>query len=141
MVGIVDRFATVSENLIQWRDEDHLWEWMLPNLLGSWRKLEAITPDGLPDSFGLYHRSTIWLEHKIGRPSIDAIRPKQKEFGLDCMKRSVPYFVAFGYQGVIRFYDDFSFSRPVAPRWWRPFAMMPPTGKGSRLAGRNGSAS
>jgi len=104
--------------IIDWKDETELWEFQVPRLRGWWRRLEAVTPEGMPDSFGIFDKQTHWLERKIGRPSKDALRPKQIEFGLECMKRSISYHVCFGYKGDVIFFKDFSFTTRVYPAFW-----------------------
>lgn len=104
--------------MIDWKDETALWEYQAPRLRGWWRRLEATVPDGLPDSFGLYMRSTHWLERKIGKPSKDALRPKQIEFALVCLERGVSWHVCFGYQGEVLFFKDLSLTQPIRPSFW-----------------------
>ena len=105
---------------MSWKDETALWEYQFPRLRGWWRRLEAATPEGMPDSFGLYDARTWWLERKVGKPSMALLRPKQVEFGLECMHRGVKYHVCFGYQGRVYFFDTFAFTAPVDPKYWKP---------------------
>lgn len=106
--------------MIDWKDETALWEYQQPRLRGWWRRLEATTPDGLPDSFGLFRSRTHWLETKVGKPTIAVLRPKQIEFALVCRERGVSWHVCFGYQGDVLFFDDLTLSVPVRPMFWVP---------------------
>lgn len=101
-----------------WKDEIELWDYQFPRLRGWWRRLEAAQPDGLPDSLGLWNGQTHWLERKVGKPAKSALRPKQIEFGLECMRRGVSYHVCFGYKGEVLFFTTFVFDTPVTPRFW-----------------------
>ena len=103
---------------MSWKDETALWDYQFPRLRGWWRRVEAAQPDGLPDSLGLWNSQTHWLERKIGKPSKDLLRPKQIEFGLECMRRGVSYRVCFGYQGEILWYQDFAFLVQSVPTYW-----------------------
>ena len=108
--------------MIVWKDEDQLWEYLVPRMRGTWRKLEASYPDGLTDSFGLWNGQTHWLEHKVGKPSIDVLRPKQREFAMDCRDRTVPWYVCFGWRGTVHFFDWHGLltGRSVIPPFWVP---------------------
>jgi hypothetical protein len=104
---------------VTWANETLLWEYQLPRLRGWWRRLEASTPEGVPDSFGLWNAETHWLERKIGKPSKDALRPKQAEFGLECMRRGISYYVCFGYRDEVLFFKDYTFLIAVTPPYWK----------------------
>jgi hypothetical protein len=106
--------------VLDWKDENELWDFQAPRLRGWWRRLEAAYPEGLPDSFGLWGGETHWLERKVGKPSRDALRPKQIEFGLQCLEKGISYHVCFGYKGEVLFFKDFSFTGQVYPRFWVP---------------------
>lgn len=101
-----------------WKDETELRDYLFPRLRGWWRRLEAIYPDGVPDSFGFYYGETHWLELKVGKPSKDLLRPRQIEFGLECMDRGISYHVCFGYQDEALFFKDFAFKTRAHPHFW-----------------------
>ena len=103
---------------MSWANEDLLWEFMVTRLRGRWRRLEAVTPEGMPDAFGLFDRQTHWLELKVGKPSRNAIDNKQAEFGLECMKRSVSWHVVFGYKNEVLFFPNLALVAPVKQKFW-----------------------
>lgn len=101
-------------------DEDALWNHIQPHLRGWWRRLEAITPDGLADALGLFDGQTQWCELKVGKPSIKALRPAQRDFGYECMRYGIPIWTCFGYDGKARFFLNFDFRIERVPPFWRP---------------------
>lgn len=84
-------------------------------LRGSWYRLEAITPDGMPDAFGLWQGKTWWLELKIGEPSLEALRPSQRRFIAAAKNRDVPVWCCFGYRNRPIFFSETDFLLPVEP--------------------------
>lgn len=102
------------------KDEVALWEYIAPRMRGRWERLETIYPPGLPDSFGLFRNQTWWLEHKVGKPSLAALRPKQIDFAHECVKRSVPWWSCFGYRGSVLFFEGLQVERSVQPPFWIP---------------------
>jgi hypothetical protein len=103
-----------------WDSESELWSHLVAHMAGRWSRLEASYPEGMPDSFGLWMGRTIWLEHKVGKPDRNLLRPKQIEFGLECMQRGVPYWVCFGYRNDVMFFDSYVFMFPKWPKFWVP---------------------
>lgn len=103
------------------KDEDELWQFVFPNLRGWWRRLEAIQPDGLTDWLGLWNNQTWWCEAKIGKPGLKSLRPSQRDFGRECIKRGVPIWTCFGYRRAPVFCLNFDFERPITP----PFLRLP----------------
>ena len=101
-----------------WNDEAELWEFIQPKLRGWWRRLEMRYPDGFCDSVGLYQNETIWLEHKVGKPSRALFRPSQIEFAHQCMRHGVPYYTCFGHLRSVLIYRGLDFTEPVRPVWW-----------------------
>jgi len=103
-----------------WRDEEHLWGYLKPRMRGKWWRLEASCPDGLTDSMGLWQGQTHWLEHKIGRPSVQLLRPAQRTFALECRDHGVPWYACFGYRGNAWFYDfnGLLTNTAVTPPFW-----------------------
>jgi len=99
--------------------EDDLWNAIRPNLRGRWWRLETVVPDGLPDTFGLWQGHTWWCELKIGKPATKKLRPKQIEFGYECLRQRIPFYVCFGYKGKPRFYRDFKFATEIKPPFYR----------------------
>lgn len=85
---------------------------------GKWWRLEAITPTGLTDSMGLFQGKTWWLEHKVGRPTLDVLRPKQLEFAHECIERGVPFWLCFGHRGSAVFFEGLTLTRPAVPAFW-----------------------
>jgi hypothetical protein len=106
-------------SLVKITDEDQLWELIRPNLRGKWYRLETVVPDGLTDTFGLWADKTWWLELKIGKPKTNKLRPKQIEFGYECQRHGIPFYVCFGYMKKPRFYRDFNFGTEVTPPFYR----------------------
>ena len=101
------------------RDEDHLWELIRPRLRGWWRRLETVTPDGLPDCIGLWNLSTQWIELKVGKPGLNALRPAQRDFGYERMRYGIPVWTCFGYKGRVLFFLDFNFEVDRLPPFYR----------------------
>lgn len=92
---------------------------MAPQLRGRWTKLEAEYPPGVSDSFGLWKCQTWWLEHKVGRPDRAALEPGQIDFGFDCRRHAVPWWVVFGWRGKVFFFDHPGLDGgPKAPPFW-----------------------
>lgn len=76
-------------------------------------------PDGLTDALGLWNLQTWWVELKVGKPDIKALRPSQRQFGIECMKQGVPIYTCFGYRGEALFFLDFNFERESVPPFRR----------------------
>lgn len=97
-------------------NEDALWDYVSPNLRGQWWPLEAVTPDGLADWLGLWRGKTWWCEAKVGRPSLDALRPSQRRFAYALIDQGIEHWTCFGYKGEARFFRDLDFeAEQVAP--------------------------
>lgn len=90
-------------------DETALWNYVSPNLRGKWDRLEAVTPDGLTDWLGLWKGKTWWCEAKVGKPSLDALRPSQRRFAYACIDHGIEHWTCFGYRGEARFFRDLDF--------------------------------
>ena len=80
-------------------------------------------PDGLPDTFGLWDQQTWWCELKVGKPAIKKLRPRQIEFGYECIRHHIPFYTCFGWYGRPFFYCDFKFAIEVVPPFYRPVAV------------------
>lgn len=106
----------------RWKDETELWGYLVRRLRGRWYRLEFSYPAGLCDSMGLWRGQTIWLEHKVGRPSINAFKPAQIEFAHDCFRHHVPWWCCFGHLDRVMFYSglDFDFGPSPVPQFWVP---------------------
>lgn len=119
----IDAQRGVTESVIpraQLSTEKDLWRFLRPRLRGNWSRLEAVTPDGLADTLGLWQGKTWWLELKVGPVSLDALRASQRRFALNCKAAGVPYFVAFATSsGDVRFFSYLDLSRPVLPPFLR----------------------
>ena len=103
-------------------DETALWDFIAPNLRGKWWRLEAVTPDGLPDALGLWTGKTWWLELKVGKPDLYALRPAQRDFGYECVSYSVPHWTCFGYRGEARFFFNLDLTEEMTPPFYRVVA-------------------
>lgn len=90
-----------------------------PRLKGKWWRLEAITPDGLPDTMGLWNLKTWWCELKVGRPGRDALRASQREFAYDCIGQGLPIYTCFGYKGEVLFFMNLNFDDLIVPPFLR----------------------
>ena len=106
--------------MIVWKDEVQLWEWLKPRLKGKWTRLEVSYPAGLCDSMGLWHGQTIWLEHKVGKPSKTLFKTTQIDFALDCERHHVPWWCCFGYYGRVFFYPSLDLTKSALPPFWIP---------------------
>lgn len=104
----------------QWRDETALRSYLFQRMLGVWRPLEALGHDGFPDSVGLLRTQTMWLELKLGRPRVEALRPGQVQFAQDCIQTGVPWFICFGHDGRPRFFEslDLRDEKEIVPFFW-----------------------
>lgn len=111
------RSSTSATPSVKIETEDDLWEAIRGRLRGEWSRLEAITPDGLPDSFGLWRGRTWWLELKVGKPSLEALRPSQRRFIYSAQARDVPVWCCFGWRHRPVFFLRTDFTRQVAPEW------------------------
>jgi hypothetical protein len=60
-------------------------------LRGTWWRVEANFPIGLPDCFGFYDRRTHWVEIKVGR---DKLRPGQEIFADAAFDQRIPIWQA-----------------------------------------------
>ena len=105
-----------------WRDEKHLWDYLRLRLRGTWMRLEAAVPEGLPDTLGLWDRETHWLELKVGKPSVDALRVPQRAFAMSCAAHDVSWHVCFGHRSNAWFYTWPGLLRlePHEPDFWVP---------------------
>ncbi len=100
-------------------NETDLWDRLRPNLRGKWRRLESAVNEGFADAVGLWGRKTYWLELKIGKPGVKALRPSQMDFACDCQRYEVPYFVCFWYQDEALFFFSLDFDQVVTPPFYR----------------------
>lgn len=80
------------------RNEKQLWGWLEKRLIGRWNRVEAITPEGMPDVIGSYGGRVAFIELKVGEPNVRVLRPKQKEFLIQAQDWGAQVFVAFGSQ-------------------------------------------
>jgi len=95
------------------KTEKALWKHMRPRLLGrGWRRLESRTSEGLPDVVGFYKGQTIWIELKVGTPTIKRLEPGQYDFICDCLAEGVPVWVVFAHNGVLKWYPGLPFGDP-----------------------------
>ena len=58
------------------RTEKQLWKWMKPRMKGTWRRVEAITPEGFPDVVGTHDGAIFFVELKV----LSDVRSSQKKF-------------------------------------------------------------
>lgn len=104
-----------------WRSEVDLWDnHLVKRLRGTWTRLELSYPHGMCDSVGLWQGHTIWLEHKVGKPSIDAFEPAQLRFAHDCARHHVPWWCCFGHQNRVRFFTSPQLEHEAKPPFWIP---------------------
>ena len=103
------------------KDEKALWEYIRPRLRGRmWSRVETICPDGMFDAHGFFGQSQIWLELKVGKPSIKALRPSQLEFLIELVRHDQPAWTCFGYRGEVLFFAGLDFDAAVVPPFYRP---------------------
>lgn len=100
-------------------DETALWNYIAPNLKGRWERLEAVTPQGMPDSFGIWRGKTWWCELKVGVPKLEALRPEQRQFAYNLIDDGCEHWTCFGYKGDARFYRNLNFDIELVPRFYR----------------------
>lgn len=93
---------------LNWRDERALWKYLQPRLLGKWMRIEATTPEGMPDLMGLFRGHVVFIELKLGKPSRLALRPAQREFLHDLTRYGCQGWTCFGYEKAALFFrgDD-----------------------------------
>lgn len=103
------------------KDEKALWEYIRPRLRGRmWSRVETICPDGMFDAHAFFGQSQIWLELKVGKPSIKALRPSQLEFLYELVRHDQPAWTCFGYRGDVLFFAGLDFDTAVVPPFYRP---------------------
>jgi len=103
------------------KDEKALWEYIRPRLRGRmWSRVETICPDGMFDAHAFFGQSQIWLELKVGKPSIKALRPSQLEFLIELVRHDQPAWTCFGYRGDVLFFAGLDFDAAVVPPFYRP---------------------
>lgn len=103
------------------KDEKALWEYIRPRLRGRmWSRVETICPDGMFDAHAFFGQSQIWLELKVGKPSIKALRPSQLEFLIELVRHGQPAWTCFGYRGDVLFFAGLDFDTAVVPPFYRP---------------------
>ena len=102
------------------KDEKALWEYIRPRLRGRWSRVEAVTPEGMFDSWGLFGRGQIWMELKVGKPTINALRPSQHSFLIELVRHDQPAWTCFGYRGEVLFFEGLDFDTAVVPPFYRP---------------------
>ena len=101
--------------------EAKLWLDIKPDLRGWWQRLETTTPNGLPDCIGLYAGHAQFLELKIGKPSINALRASQHNFFIECQRHDVEAWVLFRHRGVLKWFRGPTIGDPcVPPPFYRP---------------------
>lgn len=102
------------------KDEKALWNYIRPRLRGKWSRVETVTPEGMLDSWGLYKSSQIWMELKVGKPSISALRPSQHAFLIELLRHRQSAWTCFGYKGEVLFFAGVNFSDAKVPPFYRP---------------------
>ena len=103
------------------KDEKALWEYIRPRLRGRmWSRVETICPDGMFDAHAFFGQSQIWLELKVDKPSIKALRPSQLEFLYELVRHDQPAWTCFGYRGDVLFFAGLDFDTAVVPPFYRP---------------------
>lgn len=101
------------------KDEKALWKYISPRLRGKWSRVEVVTPEGMFDSWGVWRGTQIWMELKVGRPTIAALRPSQHDFLLDLLDHGQPAWTCFGYRGQPLFFKGLDFDTAVTPPFYR----------------------
>lgn len=96
-----------------------LWRHLKPRLRGKWWRMEVITPAGIPDLVGLFRGQTYWMEMKIGKPDLKALRAEQRDFGIDCIESGVPFWLCFGHKHSPVFFCGVQTDVPSTPPFWR----------------------
>lgn len=109
------------------KSEKHLWKHLRPRLKGrGWRRLEAIDPPGMPDVVGFYGGQTVWIELKVGKPSVKKLEPGQYDFICDCLAEGVPVWVVFAHNGVLKWYPGLPFGEATrVPAFYSPLFSKP----------------
>jgi len=102
------------------RDEKALWDFIRPRLRGKWSRVETVTPEGMFDSWGLYQQSQFWMELKIGKPTINALRPSQHDFLIELIRHGQPAWTCFGYKGEPLFFEGLNFEIAKVPPFYQP---------------------
>lgn len=102
------------------RTEAHLWQHLRKRLRGiRWERVEAVTPVGLLDVYGLYRGQTIWIELKVGKPDVKRLEPQQHLFICDCLRAGVPVWVVFAHNGVLKWFPGLPYGDPApAPEFY-----------------------
>ena len=72
----------------------------------------------------MFRGQTHWMELKIGKPSLDALRPGQRDFGLECVAKGVPFWICFGHRHTPIFFAGVQVDVPTLPPWWRGAASL-----------------
>lgn len=80
------------------KNETKLWEYIHPHLAvsKSWKRIETVFPDGFPDAFGKYDGRLMFIELKVGKPSVKALRSSQRDHIKLYDTKTNPIFVCFG---------------------------------------------
>jgi hypothetical protein len=73
----------------------------------------------MPDVFGMFKSSQVWIELKVSKPSIKALRPSQHDFLVELIRHDQPCWVVFGYRGKVLFYENLQFDTPKLPLFYR----------------------
>lgn len=98
------------------KTEKDIWKYLSPRLKGrGWRRIEAVTPPGIPDVLGFYGGQTIWIELKIGKPDMKRLEPGQYQFICDCLAEGVPVWVVFFHNKTLKWYSGIPCGDPTTP--------------------------
>lgn len=105
------------------RTEKQLWAFMKPLLNGKWWRVETIIPEGFPDALGIYNGDVRFLELKIGKPRIEALRPSQRLWMSEVLSGTPHVWTAFGSKDNKEVYfvqglHGFNKSKTDEPSFW-----------------------
>ena len=102
--------------------EQRLWDRISPSLIGRrWTRLESRgTTSGVGDAFGFFRKETHWIELKVGRPSMTALRSSQHDFIIDCVASNIPVWCCFEHNGRLFWYQGLPVGDPITPPFYRP---------------------
>lgn len=107
------------------KDETHMWEWMsdprAKRMKGTWHRLEAVMPDGLPDVIGKFGGRQTWIELKVSAAmSPERLEAAQRDMIPWLDSEHTPVYVAFGspHDKSVVFVRALNFGRSVVPGFW-----------------------
>ena len=109
------------------KDEKELWQFQKPRLIGKWDRYELMTPPGHPDVKGSYRRQIIYIENKVGLPSLKAFEQSQLEYFKWLIECSQTVYTCFGSKDSKTTTWRYMFNsggaldmEPTGPHpWWR----------------------